>query len=177
MHSLPLSKNRPFGKARRSAASRRGSGRRLFCGCLMIALLGVNSGCYVYTPMATTPASGTRVLLELNDRGRVGMGESIGGSARSIEGTLRVGPDSTYALQVESVQYLNGQTNRWTGESVNVSRHFVGMVKERQFSRGRTFVAAAGIVGGTILLIATRGLIGSGNTGRDPGPPGGGDEN
>lgn len=105
------------------------------------------------------------------------MGESIGGSARSIEGTLRADPDSTYALQVESVQYLNGQTNRWTGESVNVSRHFVGMVKERQFSRGRTFVAAAGIVGGTILLIATRGLIGSGSTGRDPGPPGGGDEN
>ena len=105
------------------------------------------------------------------------MGGSIGSAAKSVEGTLRVDPDSTYALQVESVQYLNGQANRWTGEAVTVSKDFVASVRERHFSRSRTFLAAAGIVGGAIALIATRGLLGSGNTGREPGPPGEGPEN
>lgn len=105
------------------------------------------------------------------------MGDSIGTAARSIEGTLRVDPDSAYALQVESVRYLNGQTNRWTGESVSVSKDYVGTVKERHLSRGRTFLAAAAIVGGAIVLIATRGIIGGGNTGRDPGPGGEGPVN
>lgn len=104
------------------------------------------------------------------------MGGSIGAAARSIEGTLSADPDSTYALRVESVQYLNGQANRWTGEAVTVSKDFVGTARERHLSRSRTFLAAAGIVGGAIVLIATRGLIGGGNTGRDPGPPGEGPE-
>jgi hypothetical protein len=111
------------------------------------------------------------VLLELNDRGRVGMGESVGTAARAIEGTLRTDPDSVYALTVESVLYLNGQTNRWTGEAVNVQKDFVGTLRERHFSRSRTFLTAAGIVGGAIALIATRGLLGGGNTDRDPSPP------
>jgi hypothetical protein len=145
-------------------------------GCVAGLLLGINTGCYVYTP-GVTPASGMRVRLDLNDRGRVGMGESIGTAARSIEGTLVTEPDSSFALKVESVQYLNGQNNRWSGESVTVSKDFVGTVRERQFSRSRTFLAAAGIVGGAIVLIATRGIIGGGNAGKEPGPPGEGPEN
>ena len=135
----------------------RGGGRRIFTACISAFLLGSNAGCYVYTP-AVTPVQGMRVQLELTDRGRVGMGGSIGAAARTIEGTLTSNPDSSYALRVEQVQYLNGQSNRWTGEAVNVSKDFVGTVKERQFSRSRTFIAAAAIIGGTAVLIATRGL-------------------
>ena len=166
----------PSGEALYKGASSRGVGLRLLRGGLAVLLLGINTGCYVYTP-GVTPVSGMRVRLDLNDRGRVGMGESIGTSARSIEGTLRADPDSTYALKVESVEYLNGQNNRWSGESVTVSKDFVGTVRERQLSRSRSFLAAAGIVGGAIVLIATRGIIGGGNTGKEPGPPGEGPEN
>ena len=135
----------------------------------------MTTGCYVYTPVAAPPAPGSRLLLELNDRGRVGLGGSIGASAKSVEGLLQAGSDSMYSLKVVSVGYLNGQRNQWNGEPLGVSRDFVRDVKSRQYSRSRTYMTAGAIVAGTVLFIVTRGLIGGGSTG-DKGGDGGGNQ-
>lgn len=136
----------------------------------------MTTGCYVYTPVATAPAPGTRLLLELNDRGRVGLGPSIGSAAKSVEGLLQQQADSAYALKVVSVSYLNGQANQWSGEPLVVSREFVGSVKSRQYSKTRTYLAAAAIVAGAVLLIVTRNLVGSGSPGNEGGGGGGGEQ-
>ncbi len=112
-----------------------------------------------------------RLLVELNDQGRVGMGERVGPGSTSIEGMLNSSPDSVYSFNVLAVTYFNGVSNRWSGERLSVSKDFVRVVKERQFSRSRTFVTAAAIVGGSIAFIASRGLFGFGNTDKQPGPP------
>jgi hypothetical protein len=138
--------------------------------------MGVTTGCYVYTPVAVPPAPGSRLLLELNDRGRVGLGGSIGSSAKSVEGLLQAQTDSAYSLKVVAVSYLNGQTNQWTGEQLVVSRDFVRDVTSRQYSRSRTFLAAAAIVAGTVLLIVTRSIIGGGSPGNGGGGGGGGEQ-
>ena len=137
--------------------------------------MGVSTGCYVYTPVAAPPAPGSRLLLELNDRGRVGLGGSIGPSASSVEGMLQADADSAYSLKVVSVSYLNGQRNTWSGEPIVVSRDFVRDVRSRQFSRTRTVLAAGALVVGTVLFIVTRGLIGGGSGGKE-GDGGGGNE-
>lgn len=136
----------------------------------------MTTGCYVYTPVATAPALGSRLKLELNDRGRVGLGPSIGSAALSVEGLLQPGSDSAYSLKVASVSYLSGQTNQWSGEPLVVSKEFVGSTKSRQFSRARTFLTAAAIVVGTVLLTVTRSLIGGGSPGNGGNGGGGGEQ-
>ena len=141
------------------------------CGCSVLAFAaGMSSGCYVYIPAAETPAPGTRLSFDLNDRGRVGLGERIGPSASKVEGTLK-NVDSAFEMSVLSVEYLNGQRNNWTGESLTVSRDYVGSVKQRQFSQTRTWLTAGGIAAASVAFIVTRGLLTGGNEGKDPTIP------
>ena len=162
---------------------RRPSGRRFQPGIVRLAaraslaglLMGTMTGCYVYAPVGQ-PGRGTTVLLDLNDRGRVGLGESVGPSASAVEGTLTSDPDSAYALNVQAVRYLNGQNNRWTGEPLVVSKSFVGNVRAKEFSRSRTFLTAAAIAAGAVAIIVTRSVLGTGNVEREPNPPGPGPE-
>lgn len=159
-----------------SSLSRRrmtgGEPRRFWRGCLMAFLLGVSSGCYVYSPAARVPAPGSRLLLELNDQGRVGLGESIGPSGEVVEGTITADADSAYSLKVVRVGYLNGQSNHWNGERLTVDRNFVNRAMERRFSSSRTWLTVSAISAATVLFIATRGLFGFGSEGR----PGNGGE-
>ncbi len=148
-----------------------------FRGLLLAFLLGFSQGCYVYPPVATAPAPGQQLRFELNDRGRVGLGDLIGNSAETVEGVLQSDTDSAYSVKVVSVSYLNGKSNRWNGEALSVSKAYVRDVKKREFSRSRSFLTAAAVVGGALLLIATRGLLGSGTPDTDKGPPGPGGEN
>lgn len=143
--------------------------------CVLSFLTGVSTACYVYTPVATSPAQGSQLLLDLNDRGRVGLGGQIGASGSAVEGLLQPGPDSVFNLKVVSVSYLNGQRNQWTGEPLSVSRDFVRDVRTRQFSKTRTALTVGSIAAAVVGFIVTRGLIGSGSPDRDGGntPPGG----
>jgi len=137
---------------------------------LLAFSVGMSSGCYVYTPVAETPAPGTRLSFDLNDRGRIGLGGKIGPSASKVEGTLK-NLDSAYEMSVLSVEYMNGQRNNWTGESVTVSRDYVGSIKQRQFSQSRTWLTAGAITAASVAFILTRGLLTNGHEGKDPNIP------
>jgi len=132
-------------------------------GCLLLVLQGMASACYVYSPAPVTPTPGTRVLLELNDQGRVGLGDSIGPSSQVIEGTVVSLSDSAYGVKVVRVGYLNGQSNQWNGEPLMISKAFVGSARERRFSRGRTWLTAGGVTAAALVFIASRGLLGFGS--------------
>lgn len=103
------------------------------------------------------------------------MGELIGPSAATIEGNLRSENDSVYALNVTGVQYLRGQTNRWSGEPLTVRKEFVARARERQFSRSRTALTVGLAAGGIVAFAISRGLFGSGFD-RTSNPGGGGGE-
>lgn len=143
-------------------------------GCALGFLLGVSSGCYVYPPVVTTLSPGAELRLDLNDRGRAGLGGLIGPSAVNVEGVLRSLPDTAYVLGVTSVTYSSGQANKWNGEPLTVSKDFVVNTTQRTFSKGRTWLTAAGMVAGVAVLIATRDLFGRGSEPPDGGGGGGG---
>jgi hypothetical protein len=154
--------------------SRTGGGpRRFWRGCLLAFLSGVASGCYVYGPAPVNAAPGTRVQLELNDRGRVGLGNSIGPTGGVVEGTVQSNSDSAYSLLVRRVEYMNGQSNAWNGERLIVPKEFVGNARERTFSPSRTWLAAGGLVLAAVAFISSRNLLGfgSGSKGSGGGPP------
>jgi hypothetical protein len=134
-------------------------------------LVAVLSGCYVYSAAPAAPPPGTYLLLDLTDRGRVALGDSIGSGARALEGTAVSSTDSAYSLRVTRVSYLNGQSNSWTGERLVVPRDLVTNAKEKRFSRSRTWIAAAAVGAGLVAFIASRGLLGFGSGGSDGGQP------
>ena len=137
------------------------SNTRFTGGLLLVFLLGVMQGCYVYSPVSAAPSPGMVVALDLTDRGRADLGDLVGSGAARIEGTLQSETDSAYMLNVASVRYQRGVTAVWSGEPVTVGKTAVYRVSERQFSRGRTFVAAGAVIA-AIVAIASRNISGFG---------------
>lgn len=131
-------------------------------------------GCYTTVPVTGRPAADAVLVLDLNDRGRVALGDSIGPSASRIEGALQGVRDSSYVVRVASVQYLNGQSNRWSGEPLTVPLDLVRDVRERRFSRTRTYGLAAGILAAVVAVVVGTDLVGGGSEpgrGNPPPPP------
>ncbi len=130
------------------------------------------TGCYTYTRYdvpVTAPAAGTspEVALEITDRGRVQLADSLGAGVVRIEGRLTGATSDVYQLNVRSVRYLRGDPVRWSGEPLSVPRENVAATYERRFSRTRTLLTAAGVLGGAVALLLATDLIGRGN--EDPG--------
>lgn len=150
-----------------------GGPRRFWGGCLLAFLSGVTSGCYVYGPAPSNAIPGTRVLLELNDQGRVGLGNNIGPTGGIVEGIVQSNSDSAYSLSVRRVEYLNGQSNAWNGERLIVPKEFVGNARERTLSTSRTWLAAGAVVLAAVAFISSRQLLGFGSEGKGSGggPP------
>lgn len=128
-------------------------------------------GCYSHAPVVGVPAPGSTVVLDLTDRGRVALSDSVGPSANRIEGVTAAGSsDSSYALRVSAVQFLNGQTNRWNGEPLTVRADLVGRAQERRFSRGRTVALGAAILAAIVTVIVSTDLFVAGDSVPDPRP-------
>jgi len=157
------------------ARSERSSIKRFAGGCLLAFLMGFVSGCYTYSPIPAAPAPGTDVVVGLNDQGRVTLGQSVGPAAQQIEGKLRERTDSAYVLSVSSVSYFNGGSNKWSGEPLTIGRTLVTDVKERQFSRSRTFVVVAAATAAFVGFVFSRSLFANSSPERqpNPGPPNG----
>lgn len=166
--------SRKEGECASSAHSPVRGDRRVVRGCVLAFLLGVSSGCYTYPPLVTTPSPGVELRLDLNDRGRVGLGTLIGPAATKVEGVLRSPPDTAYELGVTYVTYVQGQSNRWNGEHLTVPKDFVATTTQRTFSMSRTWLTAAVVGGGIAALIASRSLSGRGSPGSGGGDGGGG---
>lgn len=163
----------------RSGTRRAAFGPSRACRALPALVLGsvpYLAGCYASMPVQGTPMAGTTVVLDLNDRGRVALGDQIGPSARSIEGQVTSASDSTYSLRVSAVAYLNGQSNRWAGEPMSVPVNLVSQATQRTFSRTRSTLLGAAAAAALAILIMSTNLIGgaSGGVGGDPPPKGGG---
>jgi hypothetical protein len=130
---------------------------------LALAMLMVEmAACYELVPVrGASPALGTRIALDVNDAGRVALGNSMGPSVDRVEGTLIDQSNGEYLLGVTSVALLRGGVQPWKGEHVVVKPEFVSNVYERRLDPIRTGLAAA-IFGGGIAYIAARNLTASG---------------
>ena len=144
--------------------------RGVFRAALLGLFAGFSTGCYTTAPIASAPEPGQVLVMDLTDQGRVALGPSVGSAARSIEGTLDTRTDSAYTVKVASVVYMNGTNNRWTNEPLTIRSDLVRDLRERKFSRSRSGLLAAGIVGAAAAFIASRGLLGLGTPDKDDGP-------
>ncbi|MDB4887464.1 MAG: hypothetical protein JWN79_2902 [Gemmatimonadetes bacterium] len=142
---------------------------------LVLALVGPLAGCYTTRPVTTAPAPGATVLLDLTDVARVQFGERIGASAARIEGVVQSQNDTAYVINISSVSYLDGRTNKWSGEPFTVPAQLVSRAQLREFSRSRTSLLSAGIAAALVVVFATTQFLGLGGAEKTPIPPPGGE--
>jgi hypothetical protein len=141
-------------------------------GSVLAFLVGVSTGCYTNAPLANPAPAGTVVVLDVNDRGRVALGESLGPSVAQIEGQLQSRSDSAYVVNVSSVEYLGGNRHKWSGEPVTIRADLVGRAAERRLSRSKTTATVVAIAGAVLAFIITRSIFSSGTPGLEPTDPG-----
>lgn len=143
--------------------------RRRFTAGLCAGALATQLACHTYLPpQSAVPVSGKDVAVELNDRGRLLVGDRLGESVAKIEGTLLGSTDSAVTLSVSRMVMLQGSSALWSGEQVDIPLAGVRSFRLREYSRGRTVMMGVAVVAGMAVLGGGLSLIGGGN-----GRPGG----
>ena len=136
------------------------------------------TGCYSFIgkPVDDVPPKAI-VSAEITDLGRVNLGARVGPEASQIEGTVLQKSDSGVTLLVSRVQYLNGLSNDWQGQSVLLTSQDIKSMSQKTFSRSRT-VLTGGLGLLAVAVMATTGFLGflSGNPTNDKGGGGGGEQ-
>jgi hypothetical protein len=141
-------------------------------GLIRVAFSGVLlAGCYSLQPVrGVDPQIGSKIAIDVNDMGRVGLGQTIGPEIAQVEGTLVEKDTASYLLALSSVRMLRGMEQPWTGEQIRVKKEYFGSTYERRFSTGRSIGLGVITLGGFALFLASRSLFGIGTD--DGGPPG-----
>lgn len=133
--------------------NRRARYGRRFVGGLCAVALSLQMGCYTYQPLQTgVPATGSRIAVVLNDRGRAMLGDRLGSAIDKVDGLLVEGDGANVTLEVYRTMDLRGNAASWTGERVQLPRDGITGYQGRQFSRRRTFLLVGTVVG---VIVAT----------------------
>jgi hypothetical protein len=162
---------RPSTTPRTSRAPRRAAA----AGWLALAAHAAGA-CYSYTPVGAPPDTNPVVQLELTDQERANLRGAIGEYPLRVEGRLAAFTDTTYTLNVASVESVRGEPARWAGEPFTFRRSGVSVMRVKRLDRTRTLLTVGGSVAALGTFIATRSLLGLGGANRDPGdvrPPSG----
>ena len=136
---------------------------RTFLAPLLLAGL-VLQGCYTYVPFhGLTVTPGMNISLELNDQGRVAVGERLGPELQRVDGALVEASDTNLVLLVSQVRDINGGTTRWSGEPVRLKQAYTKQIFERRLDKPKTGLFVAGVTALLGAFILTRNLTGWGD--------------
>jgi hypothetical protein len=139
-----------------------------------IAALVLTTACYTYPSRPLTQVTPASVVsAKINDVGRVALAEPVGSGIDRISGQVIQQEDTAIRLMVSEVHFLNGLTNKWSGQEVTLRPQYVTSVSQRTYSRQRTMAAViiGALLAATALTASFTGLF-SGNSGQDkPGEP------
>ena len=129
---------------------------RRFVGGLCAVTLLLQGGCYSYLPLQTSvPATGQRIAVTLNDRGRYVLADRLGSAVDKVDGLLVKADSLTVSLDVYRVSDLKGGSTSWTGERVDVPRVAITGYQSRQFSQRRTYALVGVTVGVVVAVVLT----------------------
>ncbi|HVZ48932.1 MAG TPA: hypothetical protein VG916_09125 [Gemmatimonadaceae bacterium] len=148
----------------------RGAGALACAGALLL------QGCYETLPMQQGVAPvAERVVLTLNDQGRVGLASKLGPAVDKVEGAVQQANADAMDLKVIRVTQIGGSSSLWNGERVSVQKDFIAGYAIRRLSRTRTALLVGGVTVGMLAFIFGKSLLlGGGGVelppGGDPGP-------
>jgi len=124
------------------------------------------AGCYKQVPLETlTPSPATRVVAELTDSGVVAMGNALGPGAMEVEGVVSAASEAQWTLQLIRVDHRGGQSVMWNREPVAFARTLLANPMTVKLDRTRSWLAAAGIVAGAVIIAKSFNFFGGADTG------------
>jgi len=137
-------------------------------GALLATCSLLLQGCYESLPLQQGVAPSTaRVEFQLNDAGRIALGDKLGANVLKVEGTVLQQDNSSYQMSVFRVTHFDGSSAAWTGERVSVAKEHTVGYSVRRLNKVRTALLVGGVVVGIAAIFAkSLGLVG----GSDPGP-------
>lgn len=128
---------------------RRGRIWRRLVGSLCAAVLALQLGCYSYLPLQTSvPATGKRIAVTLNDRGRAMIGDKLGSAMDKVDGLLVSTDETSVTLEVYRTTDMRGNEATWTGERVQFPRDGLNGYQERMLSKKKTALLVGAVVVG-----------------------------
>ncbi len=138
-------------------------------------LVALSAGCYVYSPVNTARSpTGLPVRLTLTDAGTANLAAELGPSVEAVGGRLLNDSGESYVLALSESRKRNGVEIDWRGEQVSISKSLVANIQQRQFSRTRTGVLTAGVIGAIVvarrIIWGPGGAFGGDRPGPGPGP-------
>ncbi len=131
----------------------------------------VQMGCYQYQPTGgVSPAVGQQVRVSLTDAGRAQLSDQLGESIDWVQGTLAAVDTASLTVDVATTRNLRGGYATWFGDRVQLPTRGVNQVTVREFSRGRSWLLAGGIVAGLVVVskVLSLAVFGDGRPGEDP---------
>ncbi len=144
--------------------------KRLGAAASLAIVSSMLQSCYSFVPLAApAPTAGEIYAFEITDRGRVDLAERFGPGLKEIEGRLASNESAQYVINVSRISHLNGESAQWSGETTRINRDYIGTVRERKLSRGRTTIAVLGATAVAAVILGKTGLLGT-FTG-EPAPP------
>ncbi|MGV3707926.1 MAG: hypothetical protein ACO1Q7_03730 [Gemmatimonas sp.] len=147
--------------------------RRRATALLCMVSLSVQQACYNYVPvagMAELPKG--PVVIKVNDRGRVLMGQKLGPLVDQIDGRVVRMDSVNVEVAIETAEDVRGNIARWGGERFTVPREGMTSMTIKKVSKFRSIALAAGIVGAIILgALAVGSSVFSGQDPDDPTVP------
>ena len=138
--------------------------------------LALDTACYSYVPVKTSPAPGADVRVELTREGTTELARYLGPRVASVDGKLlSVSTDGALVMEVTLVQIVDGARQQWTGEGlVTFPQAYVTSVQARTLDGRKSTIAGIALAAS---LVAVMELIlkGGGSSNVAPGgTPGGG---
>ncbi|HEY9516232.1 MAG TPA: hypothetical protein VIQ74_11185 [Gemmatimonadaceae bacterium] len=144
---------------------------------LLLVVVMTTQGCYSYVPFnGATTTPGASISLELNDPGRVAVGERLGPELDRLDGVLTFASDSDIVLGVSEVRDIRGGVTTWSGETVHVRPAYTKQIFERRLDKRKTSFFAASAVALVGAFIITRNLAGWGDDSPGTKVPGDGSD-
>ena len=107
--------------------------------------------------------------MRLTDLGSATLAPLLGAGVIAVRGRLVESNDQSLTIAVVGVTNRQELEDPWLGERVVVKREFVTGFERRDFSAGRSTLFAAGLLVGSVVLIAGIKLGGDLAGGRNPG--------
>jgi hypothetical protein len=137
-----------------------------------LAVLPVVQACYSYAPLDSQSATpvGHYVALQITDRGRVGLDERLGNGVRQITGTVVTRQGNDLVVSVDRISNIDGDVDRWSGDTTRISRDFVGSMSERRISAAKTALLVGGVAV-AIAVMAGSSLLGGSSEKEPPETP------
>ncbi|HEX5725840.1 MAG TPA: hypothetical protein VFX98_10275 [Longimicrobiaceae bacterium] len=154
------------------------AGRRRRGGWLLLGLLGwttvLQAGCYSVHPVADTALTpGTRLVATLTPQGSEQLASQVGPRVVALEGTLVGTQGQEWEVYVNTLVKRDSTEEHWNGERVVIPRLAIASLSERRLDRTRSYLAAAAITVGALLVARgfQSGLFLGGDGGGGENPP------